>query len=137
MFRDSPTLQRESERGQDIDGRTNNIRRKTFLGGVATFVGGGSASPLAFRTVKVVILDEVDKLKALPGEGDADALAAKRVSALSEPILRFSDSRNRQLRRDRESNGISSVGARRAISSLVLGVTNFKNSAGRCCASMT
>ena len=54
MLRDSPALQRKVAAGRTSTGRTNNIRRKTFLGGVATFVGGGSASPLAFRTVKVV-----------------------------------------------------------------------------------
>jgi phage terminase large subunit GpA-like protein len=79
MLRDSPALYRKVSAGRTSTGRTNNIRRKTFLGGVATFVGGGSAAPLAFRTVRVVILDEIDKLKALL-TGDADALAAKRVS---------------------------------------------------------
>ena len=54
--------------------------------------GGASAAPLAFRTVKIVILDEVDKLRALPGEGDADSLASKRVSTYGTDfkILRFS-----------------------------------------------
>ena len=72
-------------------GRTNNIRRKTFQGGAATFVGGGSAGPLAFRTCKVVVLDVLDKLKALP-EGDADALASKRTATFTHDfkILRFS-----------------------------------------------
>jgi phage terminase large subunit GpA-like protein len=62
------------------------------LGGTATFVGGASASPLAFRTVWIVILDEIDKLRVLPGEGDADALASKRVSTYGTDfkILRFS-----------------------------------------------
>ena len=92
MLRDSPVLYRKVSAGRTSTGRTNNIRRKTFLGGVATFVGGGSASPLAFRTVKVVFLDEVDKLKNLPGEGDADALASKRVSTYGTDfkIFRFS-----------------------------------------------
>jgi phage terminase large subunit GpA-like protein len=92
MLRDSPTLARKMSAGRTSTGRTNNIRRKTFLGGVCSFVGGGSASPLAFRTVKVVFLDEVDKLKALPGEGDADSLASKRVSTYGSDfkIFRFS-----------------------------------------------
>jgi phage terminase large subunit GpA-like protein len=92
MIRSSPTLQRKVSAGRTSTGRTNNIRRKTFLGGAVTFVGGGSASPLAFRTVKVVVLDEVDKLKNLPGEGDADALASKRVSTFGTDykIFRFS-----------------------------------------------
>jgi phage terminase large subunit GpA-like protein len=73
-------------------GKTNNTRRKSFMGGTCTFVGGASASPLAFRTVRIVILDEIDKLRVLPGEGDADALASKRVSTYGTDfkILRFS-----------------------------------------------
>jgi phage terminase large subunit GpA-like protein len=92
MIRSSPTLLKKLSAGRTSTGRTNNIRRKTFAGGVVTFVGGGSASPLAFRTVKVVFLDEVDKLKVLPGEGDADALASKRVSTYGTDfkIFRFS-----------------------------------------------
>jgi phage terminase large subunit GpA-like protein len=92
MLRASPSLWGKVSAGRTSTGRTNNVRRKTFLGGVATFVGGGSASPLAFRTVRVVVLDEIDKLKNLPGEGDADALAAKRVSTYGTDfkILRFS-----------------------------------------------
>jgi phage terminase large subunit GpA-like protein len=92
MLRSSPALQRKVNAGRTSTGRTNNIRRKTFLGGTSTFVGGGSAAPLAFRTVKVVVLDEVDKFKIIPGEGDADALASKRVSTYGTDfkILRFS-----------------------------------------------
>lgn len=92
MIRSSSTLLKKVAAGKTSTGRTNNIRRKTFLGGTATFVGGGSAAPLAFRTVRVVFLDEVDKLKNLPGEGDADALAAKRVSTYGTDfkIFRFS-----------------------------------------------
>jgi phage terminase large subunit GpA-like protein len=92
MLRASPSLWGKISTGRTSTGRTNNIRRKTFLGGVATFVGGGSASPLAFRTVRVAVLDEIDKFKNIPGEGDADALAAKRVSTYGTDfkILRFS-----------------------------------------------
>jgi phage terminase large subunit GpA-like protein len=92
MFRASPSLWGKVSAGRTSTGRTNNIRRKTFLGGTATFVGGGSASPLAFRTVRVVVLDEIDKFKNIPGEGDADALASKRVSTYGSDfkILRFS-----------------------------------------------
>jgi phage terminase large subunit GpA-like protein len=92
MLRASPTLLKKVSAGRTSLGRTNNARRKTFLGGVATFVGGGSASPLAFRTARVVILDEIDKLKNLRGEGDADALVSKRVSTYGTDfkIFRFS-----------------------------------------------
>jgi phage terminase large subunit GpA-like protein len=92
MLQTSAVLKRKVSAGRTSTGRTNNVRRKTFAGGVATFVGGGSSLPLAFRTVKVIVLDEIDKLRILPGEGDADALAAKRVSTFGTDfkILRFS-----------------------------------------------
>jgi len=68
MIRANPRLEKKIGLGRQprqLD-RTNNTRRKSFAGGTATFVGGASAAPLAFRTVKIVILDEVDKLRALP-----------------------------------------------------------------------
>jgi len=94
MVRANPSLEKKIGQGRQPRqlGRTNNTRRKSFLGGTATFVGGASASPSAFRTVRVVILDEIDKLRVLPGEGDADSLASKRVSTYGTDfkILRFS-----------------------------------------------
>src|SRR6516162_8923384 len=68
MIRANPSLEKKIGLGKQPRqlGRTNNTRRKSFLGGTATFVGGASASPLAFRTVRVIILDEIDKLRALP-----------------------------------------------------------------------
>ena len=94
MIRANPSLEKKIGLGRQPRqlGRTNNTRRKSFAGGTATFVGGASAAPLAFRTVKIAILDEVDKLRALPGEGDADSLASKRVSTYGTDfkILRFS-----------------------------------------------
>ena len=92
MLRASPTLWGKVSAGRTSTGRTNNVRRNTFLNGVVTFVGGGSASPLAFRTVKIVVLDEIDKLAVLRHEGDADSLASKRVSTYGTDfkILRFS-----------------------------------------------
>ena len=92
MLRSSPSLWKKVSAGSTSTGRTNNIRRRTFQGGVATFVGGGAANPLAFRTVRVVVLDEIDKFRNLRGEGDADSLAAKRVSTYGNDskVLRFS-----------------------------------------------
>jgi phage terminase large subunit GpA-like protein len=94
MIRANPSLEKKIGLGRQPRqlGRTNNTRRKSFQGGTATFVGGASASPLAFRTVRVVVLDEIDKLRILVGEGDADALASKRVSTYGTDfkILRFS-----------------------------------------------
>jgi phage terminase large subunit GpA-like protein len=94
MVRANPGLEKKIGQGRQPRqlGRTNNSRRKSFLGGTATFVGGASASPLVFRTVRVIILDEIDKLRVLPSEGDADSLASKRVSTYGTDfkILRFS-----------------------------------------------
>jgi phage terminase large subunit GpA-like protein len=92
MLRSSPTLLRKVTAGRTSTGRTNNVRRRTFAGGTMTFVGGGSAAPLAFRTVSVIVMDEVDKFKNLRGEGDADALVSKRVSTYGTDfkIFRFS-----------------------------------------------
>jgi phage terminase large subunit GpA-like protein len=92
MIRSSPVLRGKVSAGKTSTGRTNNIRRKTFVGGVATFVGGGSANPLAFRTTRVLVLDECDKFKTLRGEGDADSLASKRTSTfgVNSVIVRLS-----------------------------------------------
>jgi phage terminase large subunit GpA-like protein len=94
MIRANPSLEKKIGLGRQPRalGRTNNTRRKSFVGGTATFVGGASASPLAFRTVQIIVLDEIDKLRVLPGEGDADSLASKRVSTYGTDfkILRFS-----------------------------------------------
>jgi phage terminase large subunit GpA-like protein len=69
----------------------NSVRRKVFEGGFVVFVGGGSSTDLAFRTVRTVVIDEVDKLKTLPREGDSDTLISKRVSTFSDSVvLRFS-----------------------------------------------
>jgi phage terminase large subunit GpA-like protein len=92
MIRSSEILSAKMAAGRTSTGRTNNARRKSFAGGSVAFVGGGSVNPLSFRTCRVVVIDELDKLKILRGEGDADALAAKRVSTYSSDskILRFS-----------------------------------------------
>jgi phage terminase large subunit GpA-like protein len=92
MLRASPLLFGKVSSGRTSLGKTNNARRKTFPGGSVTFVGGGSANPLAFRTVKIVILDEIDKFKVIKGEGDASTLAEKRASTYREDfkLLRFS-----------------------------------------------
>jgi phage terminase large subunit GpA-like protein len=92
MIRQSTRLRRKVASQTRREG-SNSIRRKTFQGGQVTFVGGGSSTQLAVRTVKFVIIDEADKLRHLPREGDADALVAKRITTFSETggmVLRFS-----------------------------------------------
>lgn len=90
MIRQSARLRRKVAARGSRDGGT--VRRIAFQGGQVSFQGGGSSLQLAFRTVRLVINDETDKLKNLPGEGDADALLAKRVSTFGDEgiILRFS-----------------------------------------------
>jgi phage terminase large subunit GpA-like protein len=91
-IRSSPVLLKKVSAGKIATGKTANIRRQTFLGGHVAFVGAGSPSPLAFRTCRTIFLDEIDKYRSLKGEGDADALASKRISTFGDDskIFRFS-----------------------------------------------
>jgi phage terminase large subunit GpA-like protein len=91
MIRSSARLRRKVAARGSRDG-TSSVRRISFQSGQVTFQGAGSSLQLAFRTVRVVVNDEVDKLKTLPGEGDADALLAKRVSTFGDEgmIIRLS-----------------------------------------------
>jgi len=91
MIDASPVLRSKVGVGSHRVGKTNNVRRKSFAGGHATFVGGGSSGQVAFRSAKYVLIDECDKLKVLPGEGDSDALAAKRAATYPDGcVIRFS-----------------------------------------------
>jgi phage terminase large subunit GpA-like protein len=92
MFRAAPSLWGKVSAGTpSTTGRTSNIRRRTFLNGTMTFVGAGAANPLASRTIKVIVLDEIDKFRVIRGEGDADSLVSKRASTFTDSkILRFS-----------------------------------------------
>jgi phage terminase large subunit GpA-like protein len=87
MIEASVVLRSKVGVGSHHIGKTNNVRRKSFVGGTLTCVGGGSSGQVAFRSAKFVILDEVDKLKILVGEGDADALAAKRASTYPDGVV--------------------------------------------------
>jgi phage terminase large subunit GpA-like protein len=91
MIQQSVRLRRKVAGRATRDG-SNSVRRKSFQNGTLTLVGGGSSTNLAIRTVKYVIADEIDKLKNLPGEGDADTLLAKRISTFTADgmVLRFS-----------------------------------------------
>jgi phage terminase large subunit GpA-like protein len=98
MINQSPRLrQKVAVRGYGRPGGpgnsdTNSIRRISFDNGQATFTGGGSSLQLAFRTVRVVVSDETDKLRELPREGDPDTLLAKRVSTFGDDgmVIRLS-----------------------------------------------
>lgn len=76
----------------------NSTLQKTFRGGSLSIGGANSASSLASRSVRLLVLDEVDRYPAeLPGEGNTIAIALKRTTAyrrrrrvlmLSSPTLK-------------------------------------------------
>ncbi|MGH7267393.1 MAG: terminase gpA endonuclease subunit, partial [Candidatus Rokuibacteriota bacterium] len=80
------------------DGTTNSITAKSFRGGSVVLAGANSASSLASRSVRLLILDETDRYPPeLPGEGNTLEVAIKRTLAylgrrrvlmLSSPTLR-------------------------------------------------
>jgi phage terminase large subunit GpA-like protein len=61
---------------------TNTTLLKTFKGGSIAMGGANSAASLASRSVRLLVLDEVDRYPAeLPGEGATLAVAMKRTQA--------------------------------------------------------
>jgi phage terminase large subunit GpA-like protein len=77
---------------------SNTVLQKTFRGGAIAIGGANSASSLASRAVRLLVLDEIDRYPAeLPGEGNTLSIAMKRTTAygrrrrilmLSSPTLR-------------------------------------------------
>ena len=81
MIRDTPVL---SGKVHDVKSRAsgNTILHKTFPGGHVTIGGANSASSLASRPIRIVIMDEVDRYPASAGtEGNPIKLAEKRTTA--------------------------------------------------------
>lgn len=80
MLRESPVLVgKVTESARRHSGDT--ILHKQFPGGHLTIVGANSASGLASRPIRVVLLDEVDRYPASAGkEGDPVTLAVKRAA---------------------------------------------------------
>jgi len=65
--------------GENTGKNSNNtIKQKLFPGGSLTMVGSGSAGALAGFSAKIVLLDEVDKMKPIPGVGNVVDLAETR-----------------------------------------------------------
>lgn len=61
---------------------SNTTLAKTFRGGSISIGGANSAASLAARTVRLLVLDEVDRWPPeLPGEGSTIAIALKRTQA--------------------------------------------------------
>jgi len=58
--------------------QSNNIKLKLFPGGSLTMIGSGSAGALAGFSAKIVLIDEVDKMKPVPGVGNVLDLAETR-----------------------------------------------------------
>lgn len=61
---------------------SNTTLAKTFKGGSVSIGGANSAASLASRSIRALVLDEVDRYPAeLPGEGATIEIAIKRTSA--------------------------------------------------------
>lgn len=60
----------------------NSTLQKTFAGGSLSVGGANSAASLASRSIRLLVLDEVDRYPPeLPGEGNTIAIAIKRTTA--------------------------------------------------------
>ena len=92
-----PLLQ-ESVSARRAKDASNTVLQKTFKGGSLSIGGANSAASLAARTIRLLILDEIDRYPPeLPGEGATIQIALKRTKAyrsrrrvmmLSSPTLK-------------------------------------------------
>jgi phage terminase large subunit GpA-like protein len=93
----SPML-RETVSKRRAKDASNTTLAKTFRGGSLSIGGANSAASLAARSIRLLVLDEVDRYPPeLPGEGSTLAIAFKRTAAyrrrrrilmLSSPTLK-------------------------------------------------
>lgn len=80
MFRDTPVLRDKVMNPRRRDSG-NTLLHKRFPGGQITLAGANSPASLAGRSVRIVLLDEVDRYPISAGtEGDPVALASKRTT---------------------------------------------------------
>lgn len=80
----SPALREVVSRKRQKDA-SNTTLAKTFRGGALSIGGANSASSLASRPVRLLVLDEVTRYPTeLPGEGSTLAIAMKRTTAFRE-----------------------------------------------------
>ena len=64
---------------------TNTIQAKKFKGGSLSIGGANSAASLASRTIRLLVLDEIDRYPPeLPGEGATIEIALKRTTAFGK-----------------------------------------------------
>ena len=69
---------------------SNTLLAKTFRGGSIAIGGANSAASLASRSVRLLVLDEIDRYPAeLPGEGSTIAIALKRTTAYGRRARRL------------------------------------------------
>lgn len=77
----SPALREVVSKRREKDG-ANTTNTKSYVGGSVSIGGANSAASLAARSIRVLVLDEVDRYPAeLPGEGSTLAIAFKRTTA--------------------------------------------------------
>jgi phage terminase large subunit GpA-like protein len=80
MLRDTPVLKARLNDSKSKDS-SNTVLSKKFLGGTTlNMVGSNSAASVASRAVRILCIDEVDRMEASVGsEGDPVLLASKRT----------------------------------------------------------
>ncbi len=80
MIRDTPALAKRFKTAKSRDS-SNTIRVKNFEGGTIAMVGANAPAGLASRPRRVLLADEIDRMKRSAGtEGDPLALARRRLA---------------------------------------------------------
>lgn len=80
LIESSPALKEKIKEPRSKKDATNNILLKTFASGFLAIGGANSAASLASRSVRVLVLDEIDRYPAeLAGEGSTIEIALKRT----------------------------------------------------------
>lgn len=83
MLAASPALQDKVKEPRSRDSE-NTVLHKKFPGGHMTIVGANSASGLASRPIRLLLIDECDRYPASAGsEGDPISLATKRTTTFN------------------------------------------------------
>jgi phage terminase large subunit GpA-like protein len=83
MLRDTPALRRllGATRSRDA---SNTVLHKSFAGGTLVLAGGNSAASLASRPMRVLLVDEADRLPATAAsEGDPLMIAFRRTATFA------------------------------------------------------